>query len=151
MTTRRKADASDLTEKDRVTLRHVLAHRTSKEIALILGESPHTVDARLKRIMRRVDAPSRVEAARLLLGERGDEYQPLVCQSPDLRGGSATGQDGEASGISGLGLPFPTPKQPINRQPIMARLFWPIQIAMASIAGVALLRGILLGLNSFFE
>jgi hypothetical protein len=33
----------------------------------------------------------------------------------------------------------------------MARLFWPIQIAMASIAGVALLRGILLGLNSFFE
>jgi DNA-binding CsgD family transcriptional regulator len=79
-----------LTDGQRDCLRHVYNHRTSKDIARILGVSPHTVDMRLRTAMRTLGVASRIEAARLLVqadvaDERApDLYQPLIYQAPDI-------------------------------------------------------------------
>jgi DNA-binding CsgD family transcriptional regulator len=55
-----------LTEQQRVCLRLVFAHMTSKEIAPILGIEPGSVDQHIKAAMRTLDAPDRRSAARML-------------------------------------------------------------------------------------
>ena len=52
-----------LPEHQRVCLRKVLEHKSSKEIAIELGISPHTVDQRLKAAMQTLGVGSRVAAA----------------------------------------------------------------------------------------
>jgi DNA-binding CsgD family transcriptional regulator len=71
-------------------LRLVAEHRSSKEIARLLGISPHTVDQRLKRATTILAVESRFEAARLFMnherqcGHAGPVYDALVYQRPDL-------------------------------------------------------------------
>jgi DNA-binding CsgD family transcriptional regulator len=90
-----------LTEQQRICLRHVYAHLTSKEIAPLMGIEPGSVDQHIKAAMRTLGVGDRRSAARLLAEhEAGRElppdepderlqpavqhYQPLVYQSPDL-------------------------------------------------------------------
>lgn len=79
-----------LTEGQRACLRMVYSHMKSKDIARILGVSPHTVDMRLRTAMRTLGVTSRIEAARLLVqdetgGEAApDVYQALIYQAPDV-------------------------------------------------------------------
>jgi DNA-binding CsgD family transcriptional regulator len=83
-----------LTEQQRICLRHVYAHKTSKEIAPLLGIEPGSVDQHIKAAMRTLGVPDRRTAARLLaeheeLGAapafpRQTPVQPLVYQSPDI-------------------------------------------------------------------
>ena len=55
-----------LSEAQRICLRMVFMHMSSKDIARELGISPHTVDQRLKGAMQILGVDSRVEAARIL-------------------------------------------------------------------------------------
>jgi DNA-binding CsgD family transcriptional regulator len=91
---------AQLTDGQRDCLRLVYQHMTSKDIARVLGVSPHTVDMRLRTAMRTLDVQSRIEAARALIfaeGVQGD-YQPLIYQAPELVPGAAPGdQQGPAS------------------------------------------------------
>src|SRR3546814_17947357 len=48
------------------TLRHVFEHKNSKEIARIMGVSPHTVDERVRRSLKKLNTSNRIEAAKLL-------------------------------------------------------------------------------------
>lgn len=48
------------------TLRLVYAHKGSKEIARIMGVSPHTVDQRMRRALKILGVSSRIEAAKIL-------------------------------------------------------------------------------------
>lgn len=79
-----------LTDGQRDCLRHVYNHMKSKDIARILGVSPHTVDMRLRTAMRTLGVTSRIEAARLLVQDESggeaspDMYQPLIYQAPDV-------------------------------------------------------------------
>jgi DNA-binding CsgD family transcriptional regulator len=82
-----------LTEQQRICLRHVYAHKTSKEIAPLLGIEPGSVDQHIKAAMRMLDVPDRRTAARLLAEHEGlsaappppaAPIQPLVYQSPDI-------------------------------------------------------------------
>jgi DNA-binding CsgD family transcriptional regulator len=83
-----------LTEQQRICLRHVYAHKTSKEIAPLLGIEPGSVDQHIKAAMRLLDVPDRRTAARLLAEHEGpaagpattpsSPVQPLVYQSPDI-------------------------------------------------------------------
>lgn len=90
-----------LTEQQRICLRHVYAHLTSKEIAPLMGIEPGSVDQHIKAAMRTLGVGDRRTASRLLAEhEAGRElppeapeepfqpaarhYQPLVYQSPDL-------------------------------------------------------------------
>ena len=70
----------ELTEGQIACLRLVDEHRTSKEIARILGISPYTVDQRLSLARKKLGASSRIEAARLF-AEVENISQPLVYQS----------------------------------------------------------------------
>ena len=79
-----------VTEPQRECLRLVLTRRNSKEIALALGISSHTVDKRLERAIATIGATSRFDAARLLGEYEGiapapaATYEPFVYQSPDI-------------------------------------------------------------------
>jgi DNA-binding CsgD family transcriptional regulator len=74
-----------LTEQQRICLRHVYAHLTSKEIAPLMGIEPNSVDQHIKAAMRVLDVPDRRSAARMLAEhEQRAEFRPLVYQSPDV-------------------------------------------------------------------
>ncbi len=84
------AELALLTEGQRDCLRLVYQHMTSKDIARLLGVSPHTVDMRLRTAMRTLQVANRIEAARLLVQEEAggevmpDAYQPLIYQPSEL-------------------------------------------------------------------
>ena len=79
-----------LTDGQRDCLRLVYNHMKSKDIARVLGVSPHTVDMRLRTAMRTLGVAGRIEAARMLVQEESggetspDQYQPLIYHSPDV-------------------------------------------------------------------
>ncbi len=81
---------AQLTDGQRDCLRLVFNHQTSKDIARILGVSPHTVDMRLRTSMKVLGVTSRIEAARLLVQEETglsippEPYQPLIYQPSDM-------------------------------------------------------------------
>ena len=93
VTTRQNAlttSVMQLTDGQRDCLRLVYNHMKSKDIARILGVSPHTVDMRLRTAMKTLGVASRIEAARMLVQEESggettpDLYQPLIYQAPDV-------------------------------------------------------------------
>lgn len=87
-----QADLAQLTDGQRDCLRLVYQHMKSKDIARVLGVSPHTVDMRLRTAMKTLSVASRIEAARLLVQEEAggagaDVYQPLIYHTPDVVSG----------------------------------------------------------------
>lgn len=66
-----EAGLSRLTEQQRVCLRHVYQHMTSKEIAPLLGIAPNSVDQHIKMAMRILDVGDRRAAARMLARHEG--------------------------------------------------------------------------------
>jgi DNA-binding CsgD family transcriptional regulator len=75
-----------LTEQQRICLRHVYAHLTSKEIAPLMGIEPGSVDQHIKGAMRTLGVGDRRSAARILAEHEGlaAAPQPLVYQPPEL-------------------------------------------------------------------
>lgn len=139
------------------TLRHVLEHRSSKEIARIMGVSPHTVDARIKAAIRNLGVTSRVEAARLLV-EHGaaPAYQPLIYQSPELASTATEQEEGgvpvaAVAGSFRLSPPFPTRDRPFNTHGRRERILWPMLIAFGTIMAFAALYSVLLGLGAMLS
>ena len=64
-----------LTEQQRVCLRLVYAHMTSKEIAPLLGIEPGSVDQHIKAAMRVLGVGDRRAAARMLAEHEGNREQ----------------------------------------------------------------------------
>ena len=81
-----ESDRTDkLTEAQRVCLRMVLMHLSSKDIARELGISPHTVDQRLRMAIQALGVANRFEAARILARhEAQTPYQSAVYQTPHV-------------------------------------------------------------------
>lgn len=78
---------NELTQRERECLRLVRRDQSSKQIAITLGISPHTVDARLKKAIALLEVSTRYEAAKLLSDFEesiAEPYQPLVSQPPAL-------------------------------------------------------------------
>jgi DNA-binding CsgD family transcriptional regulator len=145
----------------RQCLELVNQHLSSKEIALRLGISPHTVDQRVRQALQILGVDKRGEAARLVAGaENGDDpaYQRLIHQPPYLDPMPAPGhQDGAIShqirhadragepgpvGIeteqkladrqASLPLPIATRSHPTNEMSIGFRLLWIVTIAIGA-------------------
>ena len=137
------------------TLRHVFEHKNSKEIARIMDVSPHTVDERVRRALKKLNVSNRIEAATILarhgVFDQVTPYQPLTYQLIDL--GDAVPADEAGAGRSSIrrlfdiGSPFPTASQPANRHGLMERIIWPILIAFATILAFSALYSILVGLG----
>ena len=73
-----------LTDKQRICLRFVYAHMSSKEIAPRLGVEPNTVDQYIKAAMRILGVSDRRAAARMLAEYDAAYCQPLVYQPLDI-------------------------------------------------------------------
>ena len=137
------------------TLRLVFEHKNSKEIARIMDVSPHTVDERVRRALKKLNASNRIEAATILarngVFDQVTPYQPLRYQLISL--GDEAPADEAGVGRSSIrrlfdiGSPFPTASQPANRHGLMERIIWPILIAFATILAFSALYSILVGLG----
>jgi DNA-binding CsgD family transcriptional regulator len=130
-------------------------HLSSKEIAVRLGISPHTVDQRIRGALQTLGVERRSQAARLV-SKYSSEYQRLIHQSPYIEpkrawgdeGGADSnqirhaGRAGEAQGSSGfqteqrserpgssLQLPFATRNNPRNEMSVGLKLLWIVLIA----------------------
>lgn len=140
------------------TLRHVYAHQNSKEIARLMGVSPHTVDARIKSAIRILGVSTRIEAARIVHDASDPAaYQPLVYQPPELAYPPQAAETDRAqsekrqSGIFSIGYPFPTKGRPFNTHGQRERILWPILIAFGTIMAFAALYTVLLGLGAMLS
>ena len=136
-------------------------HLSSKEIAVRLGISPHTVDQRIRGALDKLEVERRGEAARMVsaaLSPEDDAYQRLIHQSPHIDAADGSGHQpgavsyqirhadraGEASpsGIiteqrpggswSSLQLPFATRSHPSNEMSVGLRLLWIVLIAIGA-------------------
>ena len=138
-------------------LRLVDQHLSSKEIAVELGISSHTVDQRIRLALQILGVDRRSQAARLVAQEHGP-YQRLIHQSPHIEGDPDPGQSNEAVGFqirhadragkaggsgfiteqkpgsnwSSLPLPFATRSHPRNELSVGQRLLWIVLIAIGS-------------------
>ena len=65
-----------LTDQQRVCLRLVYAHMTSKEIARLLGIEPGSVDQHIKAAMRMLGVGDRRAAARMLAEYEEEDHYP---------------------------------------------------------------------------
>ena len=132
-------------------------HLNSKEIAVELGISPHTVDQRIRQALQILGVERRAQAARLVVQHR-EPYQRLIHQPPYIETGALTGQPeaaashqirhagragevGEASFLTeqrpasfwpSLHPPFATRSNPRNEMSVGQRLFWIAAIAIGS-------------------
>jgi DNA-binding CsgD family transcriptional regulator len=149
---------SRLTAGQLECLRLVDQHLSSKEIAVELGISSHTVDQRIRLALQTLGVERRAQAARLVSQELGP-YQRLIDQSPYIEGESEPAQSDEAvsfqirhadragkasgSGLNteqrlgsswpSLPLPFATRSHPRNEMSVGQRLLWIVLIAIGSI------------------
>jgi DNA-binding CsgD family transcriptional regulator len=138
-------------------LRLVDQHLSSKEIAVELGISHHTVDQRVRQSLQILGVERRAQAARLVAQYHGP-YQRLIHQSPYIeaegwsghpstavshqirhadRAGKAGGagfdtEQRPASIASSLQLPFATRSNPRNEMSVGQRLFWIAAIAIGA-------------------
>lgn len=139
-------DLTALTDGQRDCLRLVYRHMTSKDIARLLGVSPHTVDMRLRTAMKTLNVPSRIEAARLLVQEKAggevapDCYQPLIYQAPDVAadaetsnlGSPASSMDGDSAHRDPILRFSPVVGPPADGPPRMAGASVPFETAHPS-------------------
>lgn len=136
-------------------------HMNSKEIAVRLGISPHTVDQRIRQALEKLGVERRGEAARLIasaIDPSQQPYQRLIHQSPHIDPDPAIGHQagavsnqirhadrvGEAgppgvkteqrSGTSRppLQMPFATRSHPSNEMGVGQRLLWIFLIAIGA-------------------
>ena len=156
------ARVARLNEGQRQCLALVDQHLSSKEIALRLGISPHTVDQRVRRALQILGVERRGEAARLVSAEMRSShdpaYQRLIHQPPYIDADPApnhqdgavgqqirqAGRAGESSlaGIETeqrpakrwalLSLPISTRSQPTNELSVGNRLLWIVLIAVGA-------------------
>ena len=144
-----------LTEGQLDCLRLVDQHLSSKEIAVELGISPHTVDQRIRQALQTLGVPRRAHAARLV-AQHSEPYQRLIHQSPYIEAAAPSGDEsaavsnqirhvdraGEAwegpgfhteqkrgSSWPSLQLPFATRSHPRNEMSVGLRLLWIVIIA----------------------
>lgn len=136
-------------------------HHSSKEIAVRLGISPHTVDQRIRGALEKLGVDRRGEAARLVaaaLAKQDPAYQRLIHQSPyidlhvsaehqdstvctSIRHADRAGEAGPPGHLteqspggfsSPLQLPFATRSHPSNEMSVGLRLMWIVLICMGA-------------------
>ncbi|HEY8592525.1 MAG TPA: helix-turn-helix transcriptional regulator [Sphingomicrobium sp.] len=138
-------------------LRLVDQHMSSKEIAVELGISPHTVDQRIRQSLQILGVERRAQAARLVARTSGP-YQRLIHQAPHIPADPQSGQTeaavshqirhaDRAGEVGGTGFqteqravsfrpslqpPFATRSNPRNEMSVGQRLFWVAAIAIGA-------------------
>lgn len=153
-----QARVEKLSEGQLDVLWRVADHRSSKEIAVELDISPHTVDQRVRQSLQILGVTRRQDAARMVVTVKGPS-QRLIHQTPYIPPAAELGQSDPAIGKQirhadragragsvglqteqssvgvrpSLSLPFATGRQPRNEMSVAMRLLWIVLIAMGSL------------------
>lgn len=144
-----------VTKPQRECLHLVLTRRNSKEIAVALKISSHTVDKRLARACATLGVTSRFDAARLLAEHEGmpippaiEAYEALVYQSPDVVPPAdpvkidvteALAASGDGAVGPATRLPIRPPGGRVNALSVRQRLLWIMTIPAALAVTVGML------------
>jgi len=145
-----------LSDRQLDCLRLVAQNLSSKEIAVELGISPHTVDQRIRGALQILGVERRAQAARIVT-EAAGPYQRLIHQPPyiaavpptDQQEGAISHQIRHADRAGGIGetglqteqssllrsplvLPFATRINPRNEMGLGQRLAWIIGISIGA-------------------
>jgi DNA-binding CsgD family transcriptional regulator len=151
-----EARIARLTQGQLDCLRLVDQHLSSKEIAVQLGISSHTVDQRIRQALHILGVERRSQAARIV-ARYHRPYQQLIHQSPHIETRDPAGHSDPAIGIqirhadraggaleAGLNTeqspvarpflqpPFATRSNPRNEMSVGQRLFWVAMIAIGA-------------------
>lgn len=153
-----------LTAREIATLRHVLDHRTAKEIARIEGVSEDAIVNRINRARAKLGGVSRVEAARIVGANIGDAApriphqtasHQMVSQPMGVASLAVAAQTDPATPVkelartgSSLAWPFPTANRPTNDDSLTARIAWPIILAFLTVLALVMLNTVLQSLNN---
>src|SRR3546814_9474833 len=102
-------------------MRNVYEQKNFKQIARLMDVSPHTVDERVRKVLKKLNVANRIEAAQFLADNGAFDYAipqpPLRYQLANLANATPTaeGHHNGARGIFDIGAPFATATQPVNR------------------------------------
>lgn len=130
-----RTETGSLSDGQMECLQLIGQNLTSKEIAARLGISPHTVDKRVKKALRKLGAPDRRQAARLV--QQKQPHWQQTARGAQLSALSEVDSRPVPTPIEtrGLPLPFATEKRATNTMRPAERMLWIVAIAVA--AGVA--------------
>lgn len=159
-----------LTAREIATLRHVLDHRTAKEIARIEGVSEDAIVNRINRARAKLGGVSRVEAARIVSASIGAgpmattaaamsappaTSHQMVSQPMGVASATVAQQTDPATPVremvgkgSSFPWPFPTANRPRNDDSLTARIAWPIILAFLTVLALVMLNTVLQSLNN---
>jgi DNA-binding CsgD family transcriptional regulator len=131
-----------LTDGQVACLQLVAANLTSKEIAVQLGISPHTVDQRVRGALRQLGVQNRRQAARLVQPKRSSlRGMPASSDHPgedELTEAVQPRAGRIVAGLTRIPLPIATATRPKNTMGIAARLLWIAAIALAAMTSTAM-------------
>jgi DNA-binding CsgD family transcriptional regulator len=160
-----------LTAIEIATLRHVLDHRTAKEIARIEGVSEDAIVNRINRARAKLGGVTRIAAARIVAEHFGEVPAVQAVTSPLAASHQMVSQPMGVSEVqpfaqvdgapplsdglvgtrhigAGIRWPFPTRERPTNDDPVAARIAWPIGLAFLTVLALVMLNTVLVSLNN---
>ncbi len=160
-----------LTAIEIATLRHVLDHRTAKEIARIEGVSEDAIVNRINRARAKLGGVSRIAAARMVAAHFNEMpaieavtsiqtashqmvSQPMGVSDIEpfaqVEGAPPLSEGAIGTGRLGTGMrwPFPTRERPTNDDSVSARIAWPIGLAFLTVLALVMLNAVLVSLNN---
>jgi len=131
-----RARSSNLSDRELSCLVLVAEHLSSKEIAVRLGISPHTVDQHVRRALHRLGTPTRREAVRWLrqTHERSFTDWRNHKQLQKLEGPERIEPASAIQWPARIRLPLSTARYPRNTMSVGVRLMWILAIAAAAMA-----------------
>lgn len=146
-----------LTDLEIRTLIYVYTRHTAKDIARIEGVSPDAVVARINRARGKMGGISRLDAARRIVAALPPEtYHSIAPQQMGLlvrpepeHVEPARAEEPETNQVSSRPWRFPLPSKarPVNDDPLLHRIVWPIVVAVLIVLTMAVLQAVMVGLD----
>ena len=139
------------------TLLLVFERNTAKDIARIEGVTPDAIVARINRARNKLGGITRIAAARNLMAALPtDAYHSMIPHPLGISENASFDQVHLASSqedairqapSSIWQMPLPTKQRPVNDDPLIARIIWPIVVAVLIVVMMAILQAVMVGLD----
>lgn len=144
-----RALIDSLTDAEREALSAYLSKSEIKEVARVLGRSPHTVEQRLKRARRKLGVRRSIDAAHMLARVNAGTYGSPVYASSDIAEGNGDRSNvvPAEEGSGRFPMPFPTKGRPWNDSSIWVRIVAIVVVVFIATASALLSSSLLESIN----
>lgn len=139
------------------TMMLVYERNTAKDIARIERVTPDAVVARINRARNKLGGISRLAAARLIMAALPPSTNHSMIPQPmgigeiqsSLQNDIAIAEDVVSDRMpQGIWkLPLPTKARPVNDDPLLARIIWPVVVSVLIVVMMAILQAVMVGLD----